>query len=248
MNWDALEAEFDAWRAAELTLPFWWRDDDAVDETPALRRLMGVSERFDIPAHLAVIPTGFSKNLLTVLNQNKNLIPIVHGYAHQSHSSVGEKKCEFPEGRNLSDVSKELQSGFNTLTDALGDGLAPLFVPPWNRFDSSFLSVLQAVGYKGISTFTPRQNRWATAGLEQVNTHVDPIDWRGLRSLADQKTLLNHTVRSLRDRRLGDADNSEPFGFLTHHLVHDEAIWGFTEQFLEQFAAGPVRLWTAWKL
>ncbi len=248
MNWDALEAEFDAWRAAKLTVPFWWRDDDAVDDTPALRRLLDVSERINIPAHIAVIPAKFSPSLTPILSENRSLIPIVHGYAHQSHADVGEKNCEFSKGRLLSDVSAELKAGFSTLSNALGDGLAPLFVPPWNRFDAGFLHVLQGVGYKGISTFTPRQNRWATDGLEQVNTHVDPIDWRGSRSLVNQKIILNHTVMSLRDRRLGVADNSEPFGFLTHHLVHDEAIWAFSEQFLERFAAGPVRLWTAWEL
>jgi hypothetical protein len=63
--------------------------------------------------------------------------------------------------------------------------------------------------------------------------------------LGDVDAILDHTVRTLRDRRLGVTDNGEPFGFLTHHLVHDEAIWKFSEEFLQRFAAGPTRIWTA---
>jgi hypothetical protein len=51
------------------------------------------------------------------------------------------------------------------------------------------------------------------------------------------------TVRLLADRRTGAADNGEPLGILTHHLVHDEAIWSFCAQLAERFCAGPARPW-----
>lgn len=85
----------------------------------------------------------------------------------------------------------------------------------------------------------------AAPGLSQINTHLDPIDWRGSRGLADPDMLISQTVALLRDRREGRADADEPFGVLTHHLVHDQRIWDFTEHLLSQLLDGPVRIWTA---
>ncbi|WGI22246.1 polysaccharide deacetylase family protein [Amylibacter sp. IMCC11727] len=247
MNWQALEAEFDAWRAADLILPFWWRDDDAVTVTPALHDLLSLSQRVEIPVHLAVIPNDLQPDLASFVTKS-TLIPIAHGFAHKNHADAPAKKCEYPENRSFVAVQTELVAGHKTLRDAFGDDLAPMFVPPWNRFAHDFLSILQDIGYTGFSTFTPRRQKNAADGLEQVNTHVDPIDWRGARSVVALEPILDHTVRSLQDRRLGRADNSEPFGFLTHHLVHDPAIWAFCEQFLTAFAKGPTRIWTAQEL
>ena len=39
----AASAELAQWRSEELTLPIWWRDDDAIAPTPALERLLGRS-------------------------------------------------------------------------------------------------------------------------------------------------------------------------------------------------------------
>ena len=43
------------------------------------------------------------------------------------------------------------------------------------------------------------------------------------------------------DRRLGLADNDEPLGLMTHHLVQDDEIWNFTRQVLAVLLAGPSR-------
>jgi hypothetical protein len=37
-------------------------------------------------------------------------------------------------------------------------------------------------------------------------------------------------------RVVSQADRGEPIGLLSHHLVHDEAIWFFCEALLEQIA------------
>lgn len=248
MSWAALDTEFTAWHAAGLTLPFWWRDDDAVAETDALHQLNALSIDVNIPVHIAVIPANLTESLAPYVAQNRQLIPIAHGYAHENHADVGAKKCEFPSGRSVLDVRVEILRGVQTLKDAFGTGFHPVFVPPWNRFDPHFLPTLQDIGFNGFSTFTPRRTKWAAKGIEQVNTHVDPIDWHDTRSLADETAILDHTVRSLQDRRLGKADNAEPFGFLTHHLVHDAAIWAFSRKFLNTFADGPTRPWTAAEL
>lgn len=244
MMWQDLDAEFEKWRAADMTLPFWWRDDDAVTVTPQLDALAALSQDVDVPVHVAVVPAGVQADLAGYVDAAPHLIPIVHGYAHENHAQVG-KKCEYPESRAIADVERDLRAGFGRLHGLFGSRLRRMFVPPWNRFAHTFMPALQSLGYTGFSTFTPRQNKWVARGVEQINTHVDPIDWHGARSLADPALVLDHTVRSLRDRRLGHTDNEEPFGFLTHHLVHDDAIWTFSQEFLHRFASGPTRIWTA---
>ena len=78
-----------------------------------------------------------------------------------------------------------------------------------------------------------------------MNTHLDPIDWRGTRGVIAPQVLISQTVDLLRARREGQADNSEPFGVLTHHLVHDQDIWAFTEALLRKLLDGPVMPWVA---
>lgn len=241
--WAPLETEFAAWRAAGMVLPFWWRDDDAIAATPALERLVAMSDNVGVLVHLAVIPTMLEPSLIGAIG---SAIPVTHGYVHRNHAAEGQKKCEFPAERSLSAVRAEIETGFKTLMNSFDNVFAPMFVPPWNRFDLRFVNALQEVGYKGFSTSTPRKNRWISNGVEQVNTHLDPIDWHGTRSVVEPSELVARTVTLLADRR--KRDNSEPFGFLTHHLVHDAAIWDFSTAFLERMMAGPTRMWTAREL
>ena len=38
--WSRLQAELDAWAEASIEATLWWRDDDAFDDTSALRTLL----------------------------------------------------------------------------------------------------------------------------------------------------------------------------------------------------------------
>ena len=46
-------------------------------------------------------------------------------------------------------------------------------------------------------------------------------------------------VTSLKRRRQGKDDNSEPFGLLTHHLAMEEEVWDFTRQFWSEILSAP---------
>jgi hypothetical protein len=52
-------------------------------------------------------------------------------------------------------------------------------------------------------------------------------------------------VRDLERRREGLDDAGEPYGVLTHHLVHDTEIWSFCEDLAAVLSDGPIRAWTA---
>ncbi|MDK3019005.1 polysaccharide deacetylase family protein [Pseudodonghicola flavimaris] len=242
-DWTPLDRELDRWRAAGRMLPVWWRDDDAVAPGARLGELMALSDMTGFPVHLAIIPAQASPALADLVASRQTLIPLVHGWAHRSHAPRGEKKAEFGAHRPLPDMAAEARNGLLRLSALFGPALRPVFVPPWNRIAPEMVALLPALGYRAISTFTPRARAEAAPGLQQINTHLDPIDWRGSRSLADPDRLIAQMAGDLADRREGRADAAEPYGLLTHHLVHDAAIQDFTAALLTRLAAGPVRRW-----
>ena len=62
-NWQALHEELDRWAQAGRTATFWWRDDDAVDVTPALERLLTQAADHGLTIGLAVIPAQVTEAL-----------------------------------------------------------------------------------------------------------------------------------------------------------------------------------------
>ena len=240
VDFSDLRAELRLWHQSGKTLPIWWRDDDAISPTPALDRLATLSVETGVPVHLAIIPRDATPDLAG--NLNDAFVPVVHGWAHANNAPEGQKKAEFGKGRPLAQAEADLHAGVNRMRALFGARLAPMFVPPWNRLDDGLLPALQSLGYAAVSTYLPRQACEPVPGLEQVNTHIDPIFWRGTRGLVPPETLVGQTVTLLRDRREGRADNAEPLGYLTHHLVHDADIWEFSRQFIMELCEGPVAL------
>jgi hypothetical protein len=243
-EWTALDAELAAWEQAGLTLPLWWRDDDAIKPTPALEHLSNMAEKLDLPVHLAIIPAFVQDSLVDTII-DRPLIPVVHGWSHQNHAAEGHKKSEYPASRPLAEMTNEVTCSIATLTDLFGGALCPIFVPPWNRIAPDLITELSAVGYTALSTFTPRTAPTAAPGLSRINTHLDPVAWHDGKSLIKPSILIAQVAQQLADRRTGTADNIEPYGILTHHLVHDDAIWDFTAQLISRLLSGPATPWTA---
>ncbi|MEM7318280.1 MAG: polysaccharide deacetylase family protein [Pseudomonadota bacterium] len=243
VNWAPLTEELTLWRREKRKIPIWWRDDDAVDVKPNLDRLRTLARRLGIPVHLAVIPAGATDALAKTVVSSPELIPIVHGWAHENHAPSDQKKAEFGSHRPDQDLAADSARSLHRLGSLFGSDLRPCFVPPWNRICDAAITNLAAQGYRALSTYGPRKSVFPTPGLEQINTHIDPIDWRNTRSLVDRDKLIQQLVRTLVDRRLGRADHREPLGLLTHHLVHDEPIWDFTQSVLSRLLDGPVELW-----
>lgn len=244
INWQPLMEEFQHWQDADLTLPFWWRDDDATEPTPALHRLIELATEFDVPVHMAVIPKHAKPKLAQYVSSTPMIIPVVHGWSHESHAPTDQKKAEFGVSRPIEDCAQDAITGLQALSDLFGDRLKPMFVPPWNRINPDLGVHLVAIGYDTLSTYSPRKSPFAAPNLEQINTHLDPIAWHDGRSLVASDVLVAQMVKLMQDRRLGHTDNTEPLGLLTHHLVHDEPIWEFVKQFLTILRTGPVKAFT----
>lgn len=233
-EWSPLREELAIWRAEGRRLPIWWRDDDVVSDTPELARLTALSEALAVPLHLAVIPSLAEAGLPAALGPRA--VPMVHGWAHINHAPKAAKKAEF--GHPRTDATAELEAGLARMralfpTDSIG-----FFVPPWNRIDATLIAALPAAGFTGLSTFTPRKAAHPVPGLVQINTHLDPIFWRQGGGLVPPQTLIAGLVDLLQQRRRGASDATEPLGLLTHHLVHDAAIWDFTKACLTELLDG----------
>lgn len=233
-DWSPLRREMALLRENGVALPLWWRDDDAVAPTSALDRLLDMGSRLGLPVHLAVIPAKATTALPPHIVGTKT-VPLVHGWTHENHAPAGAKKAEFGHPRDA--AVEETASALDRMQTLFGDQLLPMFVPPWNRIADTVAASLAEQGYRALSTFTPRPTR-RTSGLAQINTHIDPIHWRGGGGLVDPAQIITGIVQNLRARWMGEADAREPLGFLSHHLVHDDAIWDFTHACLGELLDG----------
>jgi hypothetical protein len=71
------------------------------------------------------------------------------------------------------------------------------------------------------------------------------VAWKAGGGLLDPSLLDAQLARELEGRRLGNADNAEPYGLLTHHLVQDDATWEFTAIILEMLLDSGVTRWAS---
>lgn len=235
-DWAPLRRLLADYRRDAVALPVWWRDDDAIAPTPALEQLGLLAEKHRFPVHIAVIPGRAEESLARHVRGHAHLVPLVHGWRHENNAPPEAKKSEF--GIKRPEGASELERSLSTMESLFGAQFLRVFVPPWNRFDSAYLPELAAAGYAGLSTYQPRRARYACAGVVQINTHIDPIDWRTTRNLRPTSELVEDIALRLTERLRGDADATEPLGYLTHHLVHTPELWEFTDQLLSELLDG----------
>ncbi len=230
-TWKDVGRELDEWLRLDRAATLWWRDDDAVEATPALERLLSASVNHHIPIAIAVVPQGMTADLCRQLERISGCAVLQHGYSHTNHAPVGEKKAELGAHRMPEVVLAELVDGMTRMQAETQ--VFPALVPPWNRIDPRLLAGLPAIGFAGFSTYGPRPACRTAEGLVQVNTHVDPVAWHDGRSFIGEEGVLDQLVGHLRARREGRVDADEPTGYLTHHLVCDEPGWDFLETLFE---------------
>ena len=229
-GFDGLSRALDgaAERGAQVTL--WWRDDDAVAATPALDRLLELAEQFSAPIMLAAIPARVEPSLPPRLRDAAGVSLAVHGLAHSDHAPPGAKAAEFGPHRLLATLRAEAEAALGLAREKLPAArLLPVFVPPWNRIAPDLADVLPGLGYTGLSA----AGGPPVAGLVRADATLDPIDWRGTRSLRDPDALLDDLAGQVA------SGSGRPIGLLTHHLAHDEAIWGFVAVVLATLSRHP---------
>jgi predicted glycosyltransferase len=235
LDWSPLDRALE--RAADQgrSVAVWWRDDDAAAATPALDRLLALRARYAVPLAIAAIPAVVEPSLPERLASEPRTTVLVHGLAHHNHARTGDKRAEFGPQRPAHIRARDAARALAVAQAAFGSSLRPVFVPPWNRMAPDFAPALREIGYAAVSAFADGRERGGQEPLPRLDTHLDPIDWRGTRSLADPNGLI---------ARLGayvdaSAGRAEPLGLLTHHLVQDAATWAFCEALLARLALRP---------
>lgn len=242
--WAALEAELDAWAAAGRSARIWWRDDDAVADAPALRRLLDLAAAQGAPLALAVIPAAAEDSLAALLDgHTADTAVLQHGFAHRDHAAPGGKKCELVDPDSRPAVLDELRRGRDGLAARFGRRFLPVLVPPWNRIAPALVARLPDLGFRGLSAYKARTASEAAPGVIQANCHLDLMQWRPDRRFLGVEAALALLREHLAARRRGTADAAEPSGILSHHRVHDAAAWDFLATLLARLTRHPaVRL------
>ena len=223
--WKPVTDELMQWHKAGLTASLWLRDDDAVEPTSLLDRLIAMTARHRIPLVLAVVPAKTDERLAAHIRSIERVHPCVHGWAHTNHAPPGEKKQELGSHRKKSLVLDELTRGLACLRDLHGERLLPVLVPPWNRIAHDLIGELPGLGFAGLSTFG-RKPMPHPSGLAIANCHVDLIDWKSGGRCRDHVELVAELAIELERSRLS---GRAPVGLLSHHLVSDDKAFGFLD-------------------
>jgi hypothetical protein len=231
--WSPVVEELARWRAAGRTARLWLRDDDAVEPSAALERLMSLAELARAPVMLAVIPMRATPALAARVSRSPWILPAMHGAWHRNHAPRERKSEETPPERGAAVVGDELREARARLIALFGPAAGRCYVPPWNRIAPEIAALLPDLGFDSVSTFGPKQPL-ASARLRQINTHVDLMDWRGGRVGHPSARVALMLAEAL---ALARADGFRETGVLAHHLVHDDAAWGALGDLI-RFAAG----------
>jgi peptidoglycan/xylan/chitin deacetylase (PgdA/CDA1 family) len=220
----AVEDELASWDAARIAPRFWLRDDDAVEPTPALERLIAFARRRNVPVLLAVVPARATRALAERLAEEPLVVPCQHGIAHHNNAAQGTPSLELGGIRPTEDILADLASGRARLLDLFGDRLSGILVPPWNRMSPEIAARLDEAGFTGLSTWS-----WQRKGtrLPELNTQIDVMDWTGGHRGRDLAWVAGELLRRLVQAR---AKGGAPLGILTHHLVHDERAWATLDE------------------
>ncbi|HEY5599016.1 MAG TPA: polysaccharide deacetylase family protein [Kiloniellales bacterium] len=239
-DWADLTQELDEWADAGGGATFWWRDDDAVEPTPALEQLLDLAMRHAAPLTLAVIPGRASLALAArIIAAGDSAVPVQHGFAHRNHAPTPAKKAELGADRSPSIVCEELARGQVRMAALFGARVEAALVPPWNRIDDGLIPALAGLGFRALSTLDPRSAAMAAPGLAQVNCHLDFMRWSAPRGFAGTDAALGRLLKHLQDRRSGAADAAEPSGILSHHAAQDAGAWAFLDRLLAVLRGHP---------
>jgi len=224
---DELARHLDWFAARSRKVRFWWRDDDAIEPTPALERMLDLTNRHEVTLALAAIPKDATEALAERLAGEPRVFVLQHGWQHRNfqRKDLGEKAAELGSRRDPDELMAQLTEGKARLEALFGDKFVAAMVPPWNRIAPEISRRLPGIGLPGLSSFTwhnfPRAH--------QIQSHVDILKWKKqVRFIGWESARLRFDLQMTRRRNTGD----EPLGLLTHHLAHDEGCFEFLEEFL----------------
>ena len=173
-----LHEELGIWADLGMVSRFWWRDDDAVSDTPQLRRLLDIARDCGFVVALAVVPERADDSLVRLLATTECCNVWQHGWGHHFHASG-----EFGEGRPIDLLIRDAVLGQRALDRLFGpSGWQRVFVPPNHMLAMPFKTLVPRLGYLGVSAGVPLTP--ATGSLIEANAEIDVMNWpRGKSSM-----------------------------------------------------------------
>jgi len=208
-----------------------FRADDIGVQSKNFARMMSLFLKYRIPLCLAVVPawlTAFRwKAMDGFIKKGEDLFCWhMHGYRHINHETHG-KKQEFGPARSNLELANDLSKAHASLKSIMGNRLAPVFTPPWNRCSLATMNRLKIVGFKGVSRsygslpLPPR-------GLKDFPVHVD------LHTRKEKSPKLGW-LKLMEEFKTGI--DSSPCGIMIHHMRMNDQAFLFLEYLFELFSA-----------
>lgn len=258
-EFEPLREELRRWQALSRQCGFWWRDHDLSINTPQFQLLRQVSEYYNVPVLVAVIPFLADRSLAQDALGMDTLFFCQHGFAHMNHEPEGMPKSEFGKSRSLEEIEQNIRLGREQLNRLFGERSLPVFVPPWGNLEPEVAQLLPKIGLTGLSQHGLRsldiipywESRWLprrcrirkwppikpNAGSVpiHVNTHIELVDWKKLpdSSAPEISQFVDRLVKLLQQRREGVLDPRVPIGILGHHRVMRDDSWSLMKKLLD---------------
>ena len=221
--------------ARTAPLHVFFRDDDADEDVPPLRRLLELFRQQQTPLNLAVIPGRLTAAGRDCLLQAVEAAPALielhqHGWQHLNHELAG-RKCEFGPSRSFAKQLADIQQGQLRMTEAFGPHWFSAFVPPWNRCTDTTVQALAQLGFRVLSRDRGEASS-AHTDVQEIPVTLDLFRWRGGAQL--------RPVAELVDAFCQQAQSDATIGVLLHHKVMDDAAFTLVEAFLQLCQRFPV--------
>ena len=198
----------------DAPMNFFVRDDDAGWADERLMALLRIMDTAGVPIDLAAIPTAVTPALANELAARRRAGQAIgihqHGYAHRNHETTG-RKCEFGLARDAAQRGSDLRRGREQLQALFGEGLDPIFTPPWNRVSADTPHMLAALGFVALSrdvTAPPQQ------ALPEIAVHTD---WSKQWRLAGESR--NDTAAQIARDVAAHVKAGASVGLMLHHAV-----------------------------
>lgn len=209
-----VDEELRAWAKIGAVPQFWWRDDDAYQESEALELLRELLSQETLL--LAVVPGLLQENLVRSLSDCPAIAIVQHGWKHLNHSAAGAPPSEYPPERGRTEIENELSWGQRVLLDAFPTRFHRVFVPPWHRCAVWILQEAPALGFDGVSGQAPPFPLLRNGYPGETNIEIDISDWTLSGQFVGAGQFAVQIVQALKLRREWPALDV-PIGVLSHH-------------------------------
>jgi hypothetical protein len=241
---DNLKQALDTAARHGRTVNVFFRDDDADDDLPNLRRLLDTFVERDAPINLEVIPGTLTARGTALLQSSLKAAPgrievNQHGWRHTNHEPIG-RKCEFGPSRTYRQQLEDIQRGRDVLDAAFGPGWNPVFTPPWNRCTHDTLRAISELGFNGLSNDN-HERPLTNFRFSEIPTTFDLYTWKSGPVVKQEAEVLVTLA--------GQVQAGHTIGVLLHHKVMTPEAFRITGILLDRFARSPaVRLHTFEKI